>query len=70
MFENKLINGVHATRYIASWCNEGGKIRSRGFREWLWSLGLTVDEVQYIFNIATNGKLELEFSAEEFMRQQ
>jgi hypothetical protein len=72
MFENEIINGVHASRYIASWCKAGGHLgrRERGrfdFKDWLESLGLTEDEVRHIYNLATNGKLELENSAREFI---
>lgn len=72
MFENKLIRGIHATRYIVSWMKVGGHFgrRDRGrfdFRDWLESLGLTEDEVRYIYNLAENGKLELQNSAKAFM---
>lgn len=72
MFENKLIRGIHASRYIASWVKEGGHfcrgLRGRfDFRDWLKSLGLAADEVRYIYNLADNGKLELETSARAFM---
>lgn len=72
MFENKLISGIHATRYIASWMKVGGHFGRRDggrfdFRDWLESLGLTEDEVRYIYNLADNGKLELQSSAKAFM---
>ena len=72
MFENKVINGIHATRYIMSWVHEGGKLgvsyRSNdNFRRWLLSLGLTEDESKYIVHLANNGKLELEYSANKFL---
>lgn len=72
MFENKLIRGIHATRYIASWGKAGGHFGRRDlgrfdFRRWLESLGLTKDEVQHIYNLLDNGKLELENSAKVFM---
>ena len=71
MFENKIINGVHATRYIMSWIKSGGDLKYgggiEGFNEWLTSLGLTIEEVTYIRNLAQNGRLELEYSAKQFL---
>lgn len=73
MFENKLINDVHASRYIASWLVAGGTLYYvedvDNFCEWLLSLNLTDDEVQYIRHLATNGRLELETTAEEFIKK-
>lgn len=71
-FENKIIKGIHASRYIASWAKKGGHF-GRGkcgrfdFRKWLKSLGLEDDEVHHIYRLADNGKLELETSADKFM---
>ena len=70
MFENKLINGVYASRYIASWLRSGGELRydsNRNFYKWLLSIGLTKDEAQYIKRLAENGKLELEIQAKQFI---
>ncbi len=72
-FENKFIKDIHATRYIASWSNVGGTFdRKPGgrfdFRVWLESLGLEEDEVRFIFNLATNGKLELQEDARKCLR--
>lgn len=75
MFENKLIREVHASRYIASWAKSGGHFGYRGpgnrfdFKDWLKSIGLDKDEVQYIYNLADNGKLELETSAHKFIKE-
>lgn len=73
MFENKLINGIHATRYIMSWVREGGQLCTGGdiddFNEWLLSLGLSEDDADYIKYLATNGKLELETSAMKFLNK-
>lgn len=68
MFENKLYKGIHATRYIVSWQNAGGRWFAQDFRDWLKSLGLTDDEIREIRNIAVNGKFELEQSAEKFLK--
>jgi hypothetical protein len=73
MFENKLINGIHASRYIASWQRAGGAPLYYGediddFRVWLSSLGLSSEDVEFIVRLATNGKLELEKDAEKYIR--
>jgi hypothetical protein len=73
MFENKLIKGIHASRYIASWLRAGGAPLYYGedivdFRKWLLSMNLTEDEAEHIVRLATNGKLELEGNAEKFIR--
>lgn len=71
MFENKIVNGIHATRYIMSWIRSGGNLRHGegidDFSEWLRSLGLSLDDVVDIRLIATNGKMELEHSAKQFL---
>lgn len=73
MFKNNLIGNIYETRFIASWIIAGGKINGRGavkdFKEWLKSLGLTDDQVNHIAYIATNGKLELEYNAEQFLKR-
>lgn len=72
-FENKLIKGIHCSRYVASWINEGGFISPIGhFRAWLRTLTvdgehLTSDEIRYICNFAGNGKLELEEQVRMYM---
>lgn len=73
MFENKRIRGIHASRYIASWVKGGGNLGYEfegrfDFYDWLKSLGLDKDEAQYIYNLADNGKLELETSARQFVK--
>ena len=73
MFENKPINGyTYATRFIASWVREGGKLRTGedidNFYEWLLSLGLSKEDADDIKFLATNGKMELEYSAKMFLK--
>jgi len=74
MFENKLIKeSVHATRFIMSWVREGGKLDRSGegydgFRKWLKSLELSDEEIYDIMDIASNGKLELETLAKNFIK--
>lgn len=71
MFENKYINEIHATRYIVSWIKSGGDIRRQRrngeFEQWLISLGVNEEDRRHIFELATNGKLELENSAKKFI---
>ena len=73
MFENKLVEGIYYSRFVASWFNaNGGKLRRTAFRTWLNQLvingrHLTEDEVREIYDFATNGKLELESNAIQFM---
>lgn len=76
MFNNNIINimeGVHETRFIASWLREGGRLQYGrdydDFMEWLESLGLSEDEAMHIVNLARNGKLELETSARKFIKR-
>jgi hypothetical protein len=72
MFENRIIEGVHISRYVASWVKEGGKLNYT-FKEWLRTLSingrkLTNDEICDIYNFGTNGKLELEEHAKQYLR--
>jgi uncharacterized membrane protein len=74
MFENKQINGyTYATRFIMSWVRVGGTFSKRGegykeFEDWLRILGLSDEDVEYVVNLARNGKLELEVSAKNYMQ--
>ena len=74
MFENKLINGyVYATRFIASWLKVGDNLSSgkdiATFRRWLESIGeLSKEDINDIINLATNGRLELQEHAKEFIK--
>ena len=63
--ENPLINGVYSSRYIASYSNVVGKIYPWQFRKWLESLTvngskLSEEDITFLVNRATTGKLELE----------
>ena len=75
MFENKQINGTYATRFIMSWLRSGGVLSKKGtgyseFEKWLKSLGLSDDDVDYVVVLASNGKLELEVSAKDFIQKE
>lgn len=68
MLENKLIKGIHASRYIASWKNAWGPTKGLRFTDWLRQLDfdgekLSDDEVEYINNMRMMGKFELEKNA-------
>ena len=70
MFENKLThNGIHYSRYIASWKRSGGKLYRGGlFERWLRDeQKLTNEEIAGILLLTDNGKLELEVSAKDFI---
>lgn len=67
-FENSFVQGVHISRYIASWTRCGYPINSL-FKAWLKSLDINEQQVKKIWNFATNGKLELQTSAKYFMRE-
>ena len=70
-FDNAVIKGVHASRYIMSYLREGGEANYRDkFREWLKSLPmeLTEEEIDYIVGIYDNGKMELEMNAKRFLK--
>jgi hypothetical protein len=73
MLENYLIDGIHATRYIASWLNVGGMLHSYkdydNFHNWLLSLNLNKDQAQDILELAWMGKFELERNAEDFLKK-
>ena len=69
-FDNAIIKGVHASRYIMSYLREGGEANYRDkFREWLKSLPLelTKEEIDHILEIYSNGKLEFEINANHFL---
>jgi hypothetical protein len=71
MFENKQVEGIYYSRFVASWMNARGKIYPDTFKGWLRSLvingrHLTPGEVTDIYNLASNGKLELEMSAKNY----
>lgn len=68
-FENKIIKGVHTSRYIASWSRVGGDIQDRdAMKAWLLSEGLTEEEADDIVYLASNGRLELQASAKQFLK--
>jgi len=78
MFENKIIRGIHATRYIMSWVKSCGELkmnsRNRNFENWLRQLVingslLNEDEIDCITDIARSGKLELEMDAKGYKKE-
>ena len=70
MFENKKteVQGVHYSRYIASWNNVGGYYYGEQFKKWLKMNCCTEKEINDICEMATCGKLELEMSAKAYVQ--
>lgn len=77
-FENKLINGIHVSRYVVSWVKAGGNLlgsrRKSKFIDWLKTLKingrtLTEEEIDFIWNFASSGKMELESKASKFLKE-
>jgi hypothetical protein len=81
-FDNVLteVGGIHYSRYIVSWlkrvlrhkdilmeCNYIDVIFGDDFVDWLASEGLTEEEIDRVKWMATNGKMELETSANKFI---
>lgn len=82
MLENKVINvpyigeKVCTSRLIASWLNAGGNtyeltLDDEGelqyaFLVWLKALGISEEDIYYIWDVADCGKLELETAAKKF----
>lgn len=81
MFENEKVyvssvdEYVHVSRIIASWYNFMKQRRdkdylgyeSRYFKQWLNHIGLSDDDANKVYIFATNGKMELERSAEVYL---
>lgn len=76
-WKNRTECGIHPTRFIMSWVREGGELRRRGdgiddFRDWLKTLmidgkPLSENDIDHIMFLATNGKMEFEYSARNFI---
>ena len=72
-FENKKCNngeGIHYSRIIASWVvahGLRGKLFNDEFKDWLRSLELSEEQVQDIYEMATNGRLECENHARKYL---
>lgn len=73
MFENGNFNGIYYSRFIASWVRKGGMLKTGHdismFRKWLTEIGCDDETVDKITFLASNGKLELENSAERFLKE-
>jgi Ca2+-binding EF-hand superfamily protein len=70
-FENTVIKGTHASRYIMSYLRSGGEIRySDKFEQWLKALPLelTEEEIDHIVEMYNCGKIEFEFDAQQFLK--
>ncbi len=72
-------HGIYYSQYIAAWISEGGTMEEvwirtdKGldcyypFKSWLRYIGCTEYDTRQIFNMATNGKLELEELAKKYI---
>ena len=72
MLENRKFNGIHYSRYIASYQNKGGVVNygeKNGFYRWMKSLGATDTMIREMVDIACMGKLELEIDCEKFINK-
>ena len=66
---------MHYSRIIASYSNVGGDVRSFKFKDWMKQITdcntgervLTDEQINDIYNLATNGKLEWETDARNFL---
>lgn len=68
-FANKIDHlNIYYSRYIASWVRSGGRINLQ-FKSWLESIGLPYDEINEIYFLAENGKMELEDSAKRYLKE-
>lgn len=73
MFENKKFEGIHYSRFIASWTNEVGFV-SYEMKDWLKTITindkhLPDDVIEEIYEMGSTGKLELETSAKFFAKK-
>lgn len=76
-FENKIYEGIHYSRFVASWVLAGGELRRRNayiLKDWLRTLKINdkpipEDIIMEIYLYATNGKLELQTSAKNFLER-
>lgn len=72
MKTNKMINGVNASRYTASWIMAGGDLCTKSgrdnFLDWLTSM-MPLEEAVFLFNTAVLGKRELKDSAKSFVNR-
>ena len=78
MWKNETECGIHVTRFIMSWVRSGGELRYgkdyEDFEEWLNTIkvdgkNLSDQDVNHIMDLATNGKMELEYLAKEFLKR-
>lgn len=70
MFENKVYEGIHYSRFIASWTNVVGPVTYE-IKDWLRSLRINGKQmpesvIDEIYEMGETGKLELETSARAF----
>lgn len=72
MLENKYFEGIHYSRFIASWFNVAGDDKNYLFEDWLEQLEIngkhmSEDVIRDIKEMKNCGKLELEGSVRSFL---
>lgn len=74
-WENNVVGDrLYYSRIIASWVKASRQTKALpffgdNFREWMASIGVPEDDINNIFMMANNGKLELEISAQNWIRK-
>lgn len=75
MFENKSFEGIYYSRFIASWMKATGCRIDHRFVNWLATLtingkSIPQDVIKEIYDLGTNGKMELELSAQFYINRE
>ena len=73
-WENKVVGDLYYSRVIASWVKACRQSWIRpffgdSFREWMRSIGIPDEDANNIYEMANNGKLELEISAQNWIKK-
>ena len=65
---------VYASRIIASWIKEGGQLRTLEdkeiFRNWLISIGMPEEDIEYVIDMAYIGKSEIHGMVRTYLEEQ
>ena len=71
-WENGIVGTTpYYSRVIASWTKvQPGRVYfGDKFKDWMRSIGIPEEDVQNIYQMATNGKMELEASARVYLKE-
>lgn len=63
------VQGVHYSRYIASWLRKGGDYFGEQFEKWLRANDCTEQEISDIKFMATCGRMEQEMTAGYYVKK-